>query len=483
MPRELNFFEKLLPSIALRWEVAKETLRHYKGAAVNRFNDRIPTNASAEQVDGPYRAILRARARDLERNSDAAEAVIKALLRNVIGTGINPQPKIRLKNSKLDTKLNEQLEKKWKLWCKKHNCDITGQQPFNELLEMVLRRLVVDGEIFRRIVYKDGKLKIQLLEADIIESPMSMMGLDGNFVIDGIKVDPYGKPLEYHVLKQTPDGFTSFETIPVPAKDMGHIFKKKRPTQYRGVTHFAGAINSINNADDYLEAKLVAQRIAASYAVVVTKNGPSGIGRETDADGKPIEKVSPGKFLYLRPGEDAKSLTPTIDGDNVGEYIKIQDRRTSAGMGLSYETVTRDVEKVNYSSIRHNHLEDRREWRGLQKFLIDHFCQPIWEEFVRWQVLSGEIMIRDFWSNQEDYFECFWTAPGWTWVDPYKDVKASEVELNLGLNSIQNICAEQGRDWRDVIDQMSEVIEYAEEKGVTLNFGGEKQNAAKEKQG
>ena len=42
-------------------------------------------------------------------------------------------------------------------------------------------------------------------------------------------------------------------------------------------------------------------------------------------------------------------------------------------------------------------------------------------------------------------------------------------QYNGGL-SFQQYCAAQGVDWRERIDEMAEVQEYAESKGVTLSF-------------
>lgn len=44
-------------------------------------------NSTAEQTDSMQRDTIRARARDLERNSDIAESIINAYERNVVGRG------------------------------------------------------------------------------------------------------------------------------------------------------------------------------------------------------------------------------------------------------------------------------------------------------------------------------------------------------------------------------------------------------------
>ena len=85
--------------------------------------------------------MIRARARDLERNSDIAQSVIHAFRRNVIGKGYKLQAKTE---SEL---LNDQLDKLWKQWCRKENCDITASQSFNQIMRMAVTRKQVDGGI------------------------------------------------------------------------------------------------------------------------------------------------------------------------------------------------------------------------------------------------------------------------------------------------------------------------------------------------
>ena len=54
------------------------------------------------------------------------------------------------------------------------------------------------------------------------------------------------------------------------------------------------------------------------------------------------------------------------------------------------------------------------------------------------------------------------------WIDPYKEANANGVALKTGQKTFQQICAENGRDWKKVVDEMAEAKEYAAEKGIDL---------------
>ena len=83
--------------------------RNYNAASTERTSAGwFAPDGTAENVDKYQRPLILRRSRDMERNSDLAEAVVAALERNVIGNGIRPQAKVRLKSGKLD---NRRLER------------------------------------------------------------------------------------------------------------------------------------------------------------------------------------------------------------------------------------------------------------------------------------------------------------------------------------------------------------------------------------
>ena len=128
------------PQRAFNRLVWRDALRHYDAGDDSRLNANWRAiNTSAEQTDRYSRDTVRARARDLERNSDVLGGVIGAFVRNAVGGGFTLQAETG------DTDLNQQIEKLWAQWCKKRNCDVTGTQSLNQMLRMAVRRKKVDG--------------------------------------------------------------------------------------------------------------------------------------------------------------------------------------------------------------------------------------------------------------------------------------------------------------------------------------------------
>ena len=92
----MGFLAKIAPRYACRREAWKqayeialaERRRNYDAGRYERSNRNwIATNASGELTDKGYRDTVRARSRDLERNSDLMMAQIHPWVRNVVGRG------------------------------------------------------------------------------------------------------------------------------------------------------------------------------------------------------------------------------------------------------------------------------------------------------------------------------------------------------------------------------------------------------------
>lgn len=171
---------------------------------------------------------------------------------------------------------------------------------------------------------------------------------------------------------------------------------------------------------------------------------------------------------YLRPGEDIKTSNPSRSVTSAKDFIAVQERLAGAGMGISYELMSRDFSGATFSSARQGHLEDRRTFEPAQQYIIEHFCRPVWAEFVRCCVLKGLVNISDFSSREAIYTAADWVPPGWQWIDPVKEVNADMTAMSAGGLTLAQWCAERGYDWREQLEQMAIEKDYAESLGLKL---------------
>ena len=95
------------------WRQGLDELRGYDAAGHGRINSGWrAVNESAEITDRYSRDVVRARARDLERNSDIAQSVIYAYKRNVVGKGYT------LRAMTGSDELDKRIEKAWNSPCR-----------------------------------------------------------------------------------------------------------------------------------------------------------------------------------------------------------------------------------------------------------------------------------------------------------------------------------------------------------------------------
>lgn len=471
----------LSPRVAYEREAFKkgyEQLKSYDSGSHDRLNAGWrAVNASAEQTDGMYRETIRARSRDLERNSDMMESIIGAFERNVVGVGFKLQAKTA------DEELNTRIEKLWKEWCKPRNCDVTYQQSFDAMCRMLIRRKKVDGGIlFIKRYTKDGivPFSLQIREVDDLDTMQN--NKNNTRIINGIEYNEFNRPIAYHFKSYDVNGFYSGKSERIKADDVIFLWNKKRPSQIREMSEMSSTIPRIRDVNSYMEAVSVKERVAACLSVFVRRSSPTpgSIGRtgktssSASYDGKTL---SPGMIMELNPGDDISVVTPPAQGASAADFVRLQQRLTGSGQGMSYEVTARDMSQVNYSSARQGLIEDQKTYAIEQKYIIDHFLSEVYGAFLINAVLSGALDIKDFWGKKHEYLQHEWTPPGQKWIDPLKEANANKVSLATNQSTLAEIAAQTGQDWREIIDQRAREIEYMKLKGVIENDSTKKREA------
>lgn len=476
-----NFLDNLIgfisPEAGARreaWRHNLEEMRHYDAGNFDRLNAGwIAYNQSAEQTDRYSRDTVRARARDLERNSDMANSVIGAYKRNIVGLGVTLQAKTP------SEKLNDAIEEAWKDWCKRKNCDVTETQSFSQMTRMAVERKKVDGGILFKKCYLSGGVvpfRLQALEVDELDATAMVPHGKGNRVVGGIEYNSYNKPVGFWIKQYSLDGFSNIKPVYVPAKDMIFIFTKRRPSQIREMSDLSPTATRIRDANEFMTAVSVKERIAACLSVFIKKTIPtSGIGRGMAAQqsGQQItyegKSITPGMIKELNAGDEIQVVNPTGQATDAASFVKQQQRLIGAGQGLSYEATSRDMSQSNYSSARQGIIEDEQTYAE-DRELFDEFRDEVYETFIISGVLYGLFDIPDFWNpeKKKKYLAHKWIASPKKWIDPLKEVQAMKIAVQTGQKTFQQAAAESGRDWKDVVDDMAEVLEYGRKKGIEL---------------
>lgn len=427
------------------------------------------TNTSAELTDRYSRDDVRARARDLERNSDIMNSVVGAFKRNVVGGGYHVQVRTD------DQELNKKIEQAWKKWCKKQNCDVTGTQSLNQIIRMAVERKKIDGGILFVKRYTNGfvPFKLQMIEVDELDAGTVQPRYSGNKVVGGIEYNSFNKPVGYFIRQYDIDGYSQRDAIWVDAKDVIFYFTKKRPSQLREMSDMSATIPRIRDVNEFMTAVSVKERIEACLSIFIKKSLPTmGMGRQNNSIG--FDKVSyegktltPGMIKELNAGDEIQVVNPSGQGADATNFTKLQQRLVGAGQGISYEATSRDMAESTYSSARQGLIEDDLTYKEDKELLIE-VLDEIYETFIISAVLCGVLDIPNFWKDKEHYLSHEWIQEPKPWIDPSKESNANMIALKTGQKTYKQIAAENGRDWRDQVDDMAEVLQYGEEKGIDM---------------
>ena len=478
--------------------ISRTMLRSYRGADTGRFRAAWgPGGGSADQdllTDLPK---LRERSRDLIRNDGIASGAIDGIITNIMGSGIKPQSRIDKDALKIDedyaARLRNQIEKIWKRWIP--FADAGNRLNFYQIEELEERQRFTNGEtiiipVRKKDSWRPYSLALQSVEADRLATPSDLYG--DKSVRSGIKIGKYGEPVKYYIRKTHPGDYnyrsfnSSLENFSVysPRDKFGnpqilHLYHVKRAGQTRGEPFFAPVINLFKDRFEYMEAELVANRIAACFALFIKKNNAMGAavarsGRTEDK--KRIEDIYPGMLEYLEEGEDIVSFNPNRPGSSFTGFMERILRDIAAGLNIPYEILAKDFSKSNYSNTRAALLEARRFFMEQQTFLASGLCQPSLELLIEEAYLKGELPILDFYQNRKEYVRTRWVPPGWPWIDPQKEVRASTEAVNNNLSTLADEAAARGQDWEENLEQrareLKKIKDLEEEHGIKMS--GEK---------
>jgi len=430
-------------------------------------------------MDRYERDVVRARVRDLERNSDMANAMISARVRNTVGKGITLQAKTD------DPDFNAQAEALWKKWCRARNCDVTRSQNFNQMLRMAVRRKMVDGGIiFLKCYTSDGLVpfKLQTLEVDELCLSQTTPKKKGNKVISGVEYNSYNRAVGYWFQRYSADGMTVNDPEYYDAERVIFYFSKKRPSQVREISDLAPTVSRIRDVNEYMDAVAMKERVAACLSAFITRQNPaSGFGRANAAaadsrDSYDGRHLAPGMIFELGAGDDVKVVSPGNSSGESESFLKTQERLMAAGQGMSYEVVSRDMSQTNYSSARQGLIEDDETFAEEVESLKEVIMDEVYETFLISCEVSGLFGVRDFWENKESYMSHTWVSAPKRWIDPAKEANATKIALDSKQKSFKDVCAENGKDWQEQIDDMAEVAAYAASKGIELGGNTNGQN-------
>lgn len=482
----ISWWDRFLISVAPDWgqrriqaRAAVQLLaRHYEAAQGGRRTDgwrRSSTDANV--ANGPALGKLRDLSRDLRRNNGWAKRGIQAIVNNTVGWGIMPKPA-----AAPNRRRSEQALALWNAWANTTACDFDGRLNFYGLQRLAMETIAEAGEVLllrQPAASSDGlaiPMRVHVLEPDYLDTSRNgLVGPGGGPIIDGIECDKQGRRVAYWLFTSHPGGqrlmTTRFESVRTPAERVLHIYRVDRPGQMRGVPWLASAITRLKDLDDFEDAELMQQKVAACFGAFVTdmEGTSSGLGATgSDSQGQQIETLEPGHIEYLEPGKTVTFATPPRVQDT--SFTERALRRIAVSLGVTYEDLTGDYSKVNFSSARMArlaHWQNVHEWR--EHMLIPQLCNGVW----CWAMeLAGGMQ---GWPA-EPFSD--WAAPPMPILEPDKEGLAYQRLLRIGAITWPQMIRELGQD---PVAQLAEITLFnadCDKAGVVFDSDPRKTTAA-----
>ena len=469
----MGLFDRFKPAPEVKAKIFK---RSYQAANTGYlFSDFKASERSPDSELRPALKIIRSRARDLARNNEYVRRYLNLLKTNVIGDkGFGVQVKATDSVGKLDRDGNQKIETAFKKWGKLGNCTVDGKMSWLDAQKLAIECLARDGEVFiikhRGVSFHDS-FAIEFIEPDQVDEQKNERLSNGNEIRMGIELDKFKKPVAYHILSYHPGDYDyttsgkSPKHIRIPADRVIHVYEQVRAGQTRGEPWIAAALPAIKQLGALREAAIVNARIGASKMGFFTSpTGDGFVGDDLDGH-MPIMEASPGTFHQLPNGVDFKSFDPQYPNNEFDVFHKAVLKGISSVFGVSYPSLSSDLESVSYSSIRQGALEERDNYKNLQSFVTQHFVRIVFDEWLAsaMEINSFGIPIRQY----ERFSEATeFRGKAWNWVDPQKEMNAAIMGLKSGVLSLQDVASQYGKDVEELVSQIARDRDIAAQFGV-----------------
>ena len=418
---------------------------------------------SADEDIHEHLDTLRQRSRDLYSGVPLATAALKKMRTAVVGQGLKLTSQVDFRFLKMDEErareLEAQIEREFRLFTDSPDCDAERIDNFEELQQLAFFNWLMSGDVLALMPLKKRagnpyELTIRLIEADRVSTPSDK--LCDPLIESGVEKDKSGEVIAYWVANNHPLAVdnvrevTKWTRVKAYGEKTGRrnalfICSRERIGQVRGVPFIAPVIEALKQLGRYTDAELMAAVISGMFTVFIEKEGVSEevpVGEvepvdEGDRTAAGAIRLGNGAIVDLQDGEKAHDINPGRPNANFDGFVRAVSAQIGAALEIPYE-VLMSMFNSNYSASRAALLEFWKTVRMHRSWLINDFCQPIFEEFMCEAVAKGRIKAPGFFSDpliRKAYCSAKWTGPSQGQIDPLKEVTAAVVRVQNGFST------------------------------------------------
>jgi lambda family phage portal protein len=235
-----------------------------------------------------------------------------------------------------------------------------------------------------------------------------------------------------------------------------------RPGQSRGIPYLAPVIEMLHQLGKYTDAELQSAVISSYFTVFVTTPegganfstflpGDEG-GESTDED----YTMGSGAIVGLAEGETIDTANPGRPNATFGPFVESILRQIGASLGLPFELLIQHFTK-SYSAARTAMLNAWKVFMTRRSFMIDHFCNLVYELWMEEAVLRERIIAPGFLSDpllRKAFLGNLWIGPAAGQIDPTKETAAAQARVDGFFSNVSIESAAMGIDYDQNVKQI-----------------------------
>lgn len=425
-------------------EVTGASARAYAGASMtDQTSLWAPAATSANSEASMSIEWLRRRSRQLVRDEPLIGAAPRRLVSNAIGDGE------RISIEHPDRRQKEQAQALWNAHCESTAIDADGVHDFYGLQALVLRGAIEGGDCLSRRRWRklgdglDVPFQLQLLEGEHLDVTRDLSTSEPTK--RGVVFDGIGRRRGYWLFREHPGEFAYYRTPEssfVPAADVAHVFRCERPGMVAGVPWGAPTLLLARQLGDWRFATMLRLQAANSLVAFVTEidpdNSPAPLS-PGNATGNEPTTLNAGAVEYLRAGQDVKfSNPPGVNG--VDSFVTFARQEIAVAYGMTYEALTGDLSRVNFTSARMGWLEFQRE---LKIWRRDVLRRPFNDRVFQWFLEAADTagLLRN-----DGKFRATWTPSRREFIDASAEIAGIVAKVRAGLSTWSEEAREMGWD-------------------------------------
>jgi lambda family phage portal protein len=451
----------------------------------------------------PYRDQATARARDQIRNDPIAATAVTRKKNTAVGRGwlLSSRPMAKALNITPEQAqaLGEQIELEWKQYAYGHDFSMDAKRKldFGGLGRLIVSHICNDGESPSVIEWAEDentryKTRLNIIDPDRLSNPWNR--INDQIFRGGIEHSWSGVPIRYWFREQHPNDFfavnsyvwTGIERFtPWGRPQVLHAFEPDRDGQSRGVSRFVSALKSFRALSKFTDATLQNATInALLVGFVQSSAGPEAVSenfslddmikfdgsREGFYDKHPVEMAGGARMPVLPFGDEIKLATATRDIAPFEPFFRAIVRPIAARLGVTYEELTGDLSQVNYSSLRAGWLMALRDTDVLMSMIEAQVIRPFFVAWLEEAFSRGYLKVPagapDFMDAPDAYAAARWIGPGQGHLDMVKEILGNAAAEEAQFKTLEDIAAEEGKDWRDNLTQLAREAKFKASLGL-----------------